>query len=202
MRHLIISSIFLALYILLANCSSKFYEENPFFYPYHPKKSTESLISNYSSIYFNGDYENITNCTYFKLDKILSCENIHRIINCSTVLNLTGLQDLSFEIYGFSVFHNFSDISPSYNKYKLYPFQLFKETNTSLVYNYSIPLNTQSLDITLAQSNTTFVKGLKVLDFVCFNELIGMLNESNYLNRLKELSDIVYDRLIANIFIN
>lgn len=84
---------------------------------------------------------------------------------------------------------------PGFNKYKIHPFRLVnvsvdEETASLTTYNYTVPLHGPNAGVSLFHSKSSVAHIWRVMDFVCFSQLVDLLNESNMYIKLREMADI------------
>lgn len=141
----------------------------------------------------------MVNCSYSYKDLFLSCDGLTGSILCNTTVDFANLDQLSFDVLSFGLKQiNFLRVASTLVKYKIRPFKLveFNNVSSSYLYEYKFPI--YGNEIVSFMNNTSFVIN-NTFDLVCFNQLVGLLNESKLFNQMQSAVNQIFDNIQSNI---
>lgn len=186
-----------------------------FYYGYHPykyrsleylvRRSFNETIAEKIDLVFNGTQFKPVMCSFNTTDKHLKCSGPISDISCTSSIDFLNLQNVYFQTYGLGkiVLSDFG-ISTGFVKYQANPFERKSVNQTTIVYEYSIPIYGNGLDIyvnvTDVDSNKETPKLLDENEYFCFNTLISLLNESKFFYNLKVVSNAVNEAFKDLVF--
>lgn len=92
-------------------------------------------------------------------------------------------------------------VGPSFVKYRMYPFRKIVDntTSTGITYDYLIPIYGSHIALSFVDTVSYSKKTVGYEQYTCLNQLIGLLNESKFFNRMKVISTIVNEEF-KNLF--
>lgn len=121
----------------------------------------------------------------------LSCVGPFSSIFCSSSLNFASLEQLSFDSYGLGLIQSQEFVSPSFVKYRMYPFRRVSSNDTinKITYDYLVPIYGSNIDLSFVDNVSYEKKNIKFEQFPCLNQLIGLLNESKFFSKMQMISN-------------
>lgn len=134
----------------------------------------------------------MVNCSYSFDDSYLLCDGPTGMIFCNTTIDFLHLHQLSFDVFSFGLKQTPLNIASTLVKYKIYPFKLLSnESNPIIKYDYTIPI--YGYEIVSFMNNTNKFLINNAADLLCFNQLIGLLNESKLLQQMQSMVNQMLD---------
>lgn len=137
----------------------------------------------------------MVNCTYNYADQYLTCDGATGSISCNSSVDFSDLGKLSFDVLSFGLKQVNYLLTSAVVKYKIFPFKSIvpdaNDTDTNLVYEYKYPI--YGYEIVSFMNNASYVIN-NAFDLICFNQLIGLLNESKLIHQMES----VFDKIFAN----
>jgi hypothetical protein len=138
------------------------------------------------------------NCTYNYTSSLVSCEGPTGFVFCNTTVDFGHLNQLSFDVVSFGLKQVDLLVASTLVKYKIFPFKLVSNnTDTTIVYEYKYPI--YGFEIMSFMNRTSFVIN-NTHDLYCFNQLIGLLNESKLLQQVNTVVNEVLDSVQKGFF--
>lgn len=198
---------FCLLNILLAEKYESFYDQPGmrYYYSYHPykeytrsfrdfnKRSLNESTPQVVNIVFKGESLKLVNCTHNSITNHLNCVGPLTELNCTSIFDFKQLENTYLEAYAFGKLSlSKNGISTQYVKFKINPFNKIESNMSTIVYGYTIPIYGYGIDIYVnvtQQPNITETKLLSEDEYICFSELISILNESSFFYSMKIVSE-------------
>ncbi|RNA24167.1 hypothetical protein BpHYR1_006741 [Brachionus plicatilis] len=217
---------FLALIWVLSEVAAKKYEsfyDQPgmrYYYSYHPyKEYSRSLKESYKrslnesapqivNLVFKGESQNLVNCTHDSLTKCLHCVGPLTELNCTSIFDFKQLENIYLETLALGQLSlSKFGVSSQYVKFKMNPFIKKESNRTTIVYDYIIPIYGYGIDVYVnvtQQPNKTEAENepklLSETEYICFNELISILNESKFFYNMRVVSEAINQTFQKLIF--
>ncbi|CAF0956648.1 unnamed protein product [Brachionus calyciflorus] len=213
---LTLASVYLAEYTTFYN-----QPEYRYYYGYHPYKSYRSLndlikkkitildpIQESVNLIFKRDDLDFVNCSFNSANMNLECTGPLSELSCSSSFDFLNLENVYFETHGLGKVSMNDDgyIQTGFVKYTINPFEKNSTNSTHVIYDYSIPVYGYGLDIYVnttqqqTSGNKQEAKMLTQKEYVCFNSLISLLNESKFFYNMNVVSNLVNKALIDLIY--
>lgn len=181
-----------------------------YFFDHNPEESHQSLKNIYKrsvndskskviNLVFKGESLSLVNCTHNSINNILHCVGPLTKLNCSSIFDFKQLENTYLEPFAFGQLSlSKSGLTSKYVKVRINPFRKKESNKTTIVYDYVIPIYGYGIDvfvnITKDANNTKTENKSKLLsesEYMCFNDLISILNESKFFYNLRIVSDAI-----------
>jgi len=136
---------------------------------------------------------NQVTCSYSYNTTLLSCTGPTGSIECNSTIDFTQLHDFSYDVVSFGhKIHYYYGVSSTLIKYKIFPFKFLDETDETR-YEYKHPIYGYDIASFMTHNSTYLVNSMH--DLVCFNQLIGLLNDSHLLKHMLKVVNDIYDTI-------
>ena len=134
----------------------------------------------------------MVNCSYTFNSSYLVCTGPTGSIWCRTDMDFLNLHRLSFDVLSFGLKQTLFSIASTVVKYKIFPFKRLSNESDAIftMYDYTIPIYGYEM--------VSFMNNSRInnpTDLLCFNQLIGLLNESKLLQQMQTIVSKMLDNV-------